>query len=371
MDENIARNKNIGDIYRLIYHSRQISRQEISKILNISLPTTTQNLNTLQNLGLIRKDGEFRSTGGRKPSIYCCVSDARYAIGINVTKHHLSIVLIDLDLNMIDSRRMRISFEENDSYFSILRQQILDIISQNISDSSKLLGIGISLPALLGQDHKTVNYATVIPLSSNIYSVLKNYIDLPFLFFNDSNSAGLAESWKGNYTNSVIYLSLSGSIGGANMNGKTLYTGDNNRSSEFGHMTVVPHGKRCYCGRYGCLDAYCSSNVLSDFTDGNLKEFFERLDSSQGFRNVFDDYMDHLAIAVNNLRMCFDCDIILGGNVGAYISDYIDEFRQKALALNPFENDGSFIRPCHYPTEAAAVGAAIYYIDSFIQNFGV
>lgn len=371
MDENMIHNKNIGDIYRLIYHRKQISRQDISKFLNISLPTTTQNLNFLQELGLIHKAGEFESTGGRKPSIYCCVPDARYAIGIDITRHHLSIVVVDLALNLIDSRRMRIPFQESDSYFSVLKQHLEQIVSKNITDSSKLLGIGISLPALLGEDRKTINYATVIPLSANIYSILEKYIDIPFLFFNDSNSAGLAESWKGDYKNSVIYLALSSSIGGANMNGKNLYTGDHNRSSEFGHMTVIPHGKQCYCGRYGCLDAYCSSNILSDFTDGNLKLFFEKLNSNQGLRNVFEDYMDHLAIAVNNLRMCFDCDIILGGNVGAYMSDYLEDFRRKALALNPFENDGSFIRPCHYPTEAAAVGAAIYYIDQFIQNFGL
>ncbi|WP_442872049.1 winged helix-turn-helix transcriptional regulator, partial [Blautia sp.] len=41
MDETIVRNKNIEEIYRLIYQNRQISRQEISRLLNISLPTTT------------------------------------------------------------------------------------------------------------------------------------------------------------------------------------------------------------------------------------------------------------------------------------------------------------------------------------------
>lgn len=51
------------------------------------------------------------------------------------------------------------------------------------------------------------------------------------------------------------------------------------------------------------------------------------------------------------------------------MADYIEDFREKASKLNPFERDGSYIRVCHYRTEAAAVGAAIYYIDQFIQNF--
>lgn len=369
MEDNSNKPKTPGDVYRMIYHNKQCSRQEISQSLGISLPTTTQNLNELLRTGMVYNAGEFKSTGGRRPIIYQCVPDARFAMGIDITKNHLSIVLIDLSLNIIDSQRMRISFVESEDYFSLLKSTLQKMIEKNIPDPSCLLGIGLSLPAIIGSDHKSITYATVIPLSPNLYQTISKYIPAPFLFFNDANSAGLAESWRADYEGSVIYLSLSSSVGGANMNGKAIYAGDNNRGCEFGHITIMPHGKKCYCGRYGCLDAYCSSNVLSDFTEGNLRDFFSQMDANAGLQNVFDEYLDHLAIAVNNLRMCYDCDIILGGNVGAYMSDYIEIFRQKAINLNPFERDGSFIHVCHYRSEASAVGAALYYIDQFIQNY--
>lgn len=370
MEDTFNKPKKLGNIYRYIYHEQQCSRQEISHALGISLPTTTHNLNILQSAGLIYNAGEFESTGGRKPAMFQCVPDARFAIGIDITRNHLSLVLIDLNLTIIDSIRIRLSFTQSDEYFSILHDKLESIISKNIADRTKLLGVGISLPVIVGEDHKTVTYATVIPLSLNIYQIMEQYIQEPFLFFNDSNSAGLAESWKGGYIDPVVYLSLSSSVGGAHMNEKTIYDGANNRGCEFGHMTIVPFGKRCYCGSYGCLDAYCNANILADFTDGNLKDFFELLNSkkNKGIQKIFDEYTDYLAIAVHNLRMCYDCDIILGGNVGAYMSDYVDSFREKALKLNPFENDGNYIRVCHYKTSAAAVGAAIYYIDRFIQE---
>lgn len=371
MNEHLTKSTISGDIYRFLYFNGQSSRQEISQSLGISLPTTTRNLNALQEDGFIENAGEFESTGGRKAVIYQYVSDSRYAMGIDITRNHLSIVLVDLALNIIANKRMRIPFRETHEYFSVLQQEFEEIVSANIPDRSRLLGVGISLPAIIGEDHRTVTYATVIPLSLNIYSFFSNYIREPFLFFNDANSAGLAESWKGDYADSVAYLSLSSSIGGAYMSGRSIYTGSNNRGGEFGHMIIVPHGRRCYCGRYGCLDAYCNANTLTDFTEGNLKEFFEILKSgkNKGIQNIFEEYTDNLAIAVNNLRMCFDCDVILGGNVGAYMADYIDGFREKALKLNPFEKDGSYIRVCHYRTAASAVGAAIYYIEQFVQNF--
>ena len=159
-----------GDIYRFLYFNGQSSRQEISNTLGISLPTTTRNLNALQEEGMIENAGEFESTGGRKATIYQCVSNYRCAVGIDITRNHLTIVLIDLALNIIDSKRMRIPFRETHEYFSILQEEFEAIVSANIADRSRLLGIGISLPAIIGEDHKTVTYATVIPLSLNIYS---------------------------------------------------------------------------------------------------------------------------------------------------------------------------------------------------------
>lgn len=362
--------KSMGDIYRMIYQNKGCSRQELSKKLNISLPTVTGNLNHLRGLGLIRNAGSLESTGGRKPAIHRYVPDARFALGIDITRNHLSIVLIDLGLNIISSKRIRIVYKETEEYFCAIKLEVENTLKLRAPDRGRLLGAGVSLPVIVGADQKSVTYATVIHTSSDIYKKISACIDAPVLLFNDANSAGLAESWKANYTQPMTYLSLSSSVGGASMNSHNIYTGVNWRGCEFGHMTIVPGGKRCYCGRYGCLDAYCSSNVLSDFTQGDVKQFFTELKSgkNKGLSHVFDQYMDYLAIAVNNLRMCYDCNIVLGGQVGAYMADYIDIFRQKAIALNPFEQDPSFIQVCHYRTEASAVGAAIYYINQFIQG---
>lgn len=371
MEDNFTHSKSMGDIYRLIYQNKECSRREIEKQLEISLPTVTQNLNTLRSLGFIYHAGSFESTGGRKPTILRCVPSARYAMGIDITRNHLSFVLIDLDLNIIENKRIRAAYQETEAYFQTIKTEAEGIIQRNIQERGRLLGVGVSMPALIGASQRSITYATVIHASPDIYEKLSRCIDAPVLMFNDSNSAGLAESWRERYTEPMVYLSLSNSVGGANMNGQEIYTGVNRRGCEFGHMTIIPRGSRCYCGKYGCLDAYCSSHILSDFTGGDLKKFFAqlKLGENKGLLRVFDQYMDDLAIGVNNLRMCYDCNIVLGGYVGAFMGDFIDEFRKKAIELNPFEHDGSFIRVCHYKAEASAVGAAIYYINQFIQSF--
>ena len=62
------------------------------------------------------------------------------------------------------------------------------------------------------------------------------------------------------------------------------------------------------------------------------------------YRDVWDRYLDHLAVTVDNLRMAFDCDVVLGGYVGSFIGPYIKELRSRLAALDIFDHDGSYAR---------------------------
>lgn len=368
MTDESNKNKHFGDIYRIIYHEKKSSRQYIASKLGLSLPTVTNVLNILKENDLIYNAGSFRSTGGRKANILSCVPNARYSVGIDITKNHLSIAIIDLNINLIAQTRIRYRFVDSDEYYEYISAQLEQLLCKHSIPKEKLLGVGISMPAIINADQKSIFYATVIQTSPGIYNRIKKHLLYPCLLFNDANSAGLAESWNSVSNQSMLYLSLSNSVGGATMNGKEISVGNNHRASEFGHMCIIPNGKRCYCGKNGCLDAYCSALILSDFCDGNLKAFFDELETNTGYQRVFDIYLDHLALAVHNLRVCYDHDIILGGYVGAYMTQYINVLREKVAKLNPFEKNGNFIHICHYKTEASAVGAAIYFIDNFIQS---
>lgn len=63
--------------------------------------------------------------------------------------------------------------------------------------------------------------------------------------------------------------------GGAIIVDGQLLTGTTGKSETFEHMTLVPGGHDCYCGRQGCAECYCSLNSLLGDSD-NLEEFFEK-----------------------------------------------------------------------------------------------
>lgn len=362
------KNPTLGDIFRFIYEKKGTSRKQIAENFYLSLPTATSYLQDLIDNGLIMIDGTFTSTGGRKANTYVVVPSAAYSIGVDITRTHCTVVLIDIMGNIIEEYRARKCFRNSDDYYQQIADKIDELLESNSIDKASLVGVGIALPAIIDKDLRTISYAKVIDLPSDAYKRISSIIHYPVSLFNDANSAGLAEWWVTDSDKLALYLSLKQSIGGATIDNRTIFVGDNSRASEFGHLTVVPGGKRCYCGQKGCVDAYLSEFNLTNFTNGDLAKFFDDLPYNQGYRDILDSYLEYLALVANTLRMCYDSDIIIGGNVGVYFDQYIDDLKEHAIKLNPFETSADYIKPCAYKTSASAVGAGLFLIKAYMDS---
>ena len=360
---------NCNRIYKLIYQNGMISKPEIAYRLGISLPTVMQNVKLLQDDGLVEEDGVLDSTGGRKAVALCCVKNARVAIGVDITRNHISVVLVNLDGSIADSIREKIPYHNSTEYAKELGTIVNRFIEQSKVDTAIILGMGIAVPGILSNDQRILLHSHILQIKNIRCEDFAKFCPSPSILCNDANAAGIAEMWNTRVPDSSVYLSLSDSVGGSILLEDKLFKGENQRGGEFGHITIERGGKRCYCGKKGCLDAYCSASVLSDLTDGNLSDFFKLLkEGNSKIKTAWENYLDYLATAVNNLRMTFDCDVIIGGYVGAYMDDYVNDLRKRAAELNTFDEDGSYIRVCSYRAEAAAVGAALLYIKPFIDK---
>jgi len=82
----------------------------------------------------------------------------------------------------------------------------------------------------------------------------------PAFMDNDANAAALAEAMfgAGKGHRYLLYLTVSSGIGGGIIAGGRVYRGATGMAGEIGHMTVLPDGPLCTCGRRGCLEALAS-----------------------------------------------------------------------------------------------------------------
>ena len=134
-------------------------------------------------------------------------------------------------------------------------------------------------------------------------------------------------------------------------------------------MILVPGGRKCYCGKKGCADAYCAASALTDGKYESLELFMEALsEGNTKAQKKWADYLDNLAILISNLRMAYDMDIILGGEVGGYLADHMLALGEKVMEYNGFDRDIRYLKNCTYRNEASAVGAAKHFFSEFIKN---
>lgn len=367
-NRDVKKNNRI-DTLRAILSSGRISQPELATRLGHSGPTVLQNVRELITLGLVTEAGVFDSTGGRKAKAFAPVCDSHLAVGVEITRTHLGLVVIDLAGQLVCYERRKISFSMTEEYLQALHQAVDALLEQASVAPEKILGVGISLPGILNSEGTMLTSSHVLRLYNVATANFSRNLPFPCFFINDANAAGLAEVYDHNSRESLVYLSLSNSVGGAILTDGQLYTGIHQRAGEFGHNTLVPDGRLCYCGKRGCLDAYCNAGILADLAGGSLPLFFEGLRAGHSsYTYAWNEYLNHLAVAVNNLHMSFDCTVVAGGYVGSYLEEFAGHFREMLAARNTFEPDASYFRFCRHKVGASAIGAALLPVEDFLTR---
>lgn len=361
------RKANLVKVAKFILHRRSTSKPEIAATLGLSMPTVLQNVKELLDRGIIIESGEYESTGGRKAKALSVNAGLKYAVGIDITANHISYVMIDLTGELVEKERIRAVFENSLEYNEKVHQGFQKFVEKAGIESKRILGVGISLPGIIDKEHENLIISHILRLKDVSLKNLSHLFDYEVCYENDANSAAMAEMYR--LEKNAVYLSLSNSVGGSFYIHNGIYEGDDYRSSEFGHMIIVPGGRQCYCGKKGCVDAYCSAQVLAEKTGDNLEQFFEGLESGdENLKQVWDEYLEYLAVTVTNLRMAYDCDIILGGYVGGYLEKYMAELSKRVIKYNGFENDTTYLKTCSFQKEVSAVGIAMSFVEKYFES---
>ena len=92
------------------------------------------------------------------------------------------------------------------------------------------------------------------------------------MFLHDAKCAATTELWVRNDIGDAVYLSIGPHLGGAIIINSQIYMGKEGHSGTVEHMTIIPDGPTCYCGKKGCMETISSVHALLD--DDETLEFF-------------------------------------------------------------------------------------------------
>ena len=357
----------LNEIARFVSEHEAVSNNEISENLRISMPTVLQYTRMLKERGILQEAGKYDSTGGRKATAFSVAKDLAYAVGIEVRSDAAIFALTDVRRKLLAAKQYPLSFSNTDRYFRGIAAAMENFLADCRTDRKKVVGVGLALPGIVDRENALLLRSHALGVQDMSFAELGRYIGCSCTVENDANCAAFAEL-RG-FEKNAVYLSLNDTVGGAIFMNGDLYRGDAYKSGEFGHMVLEENGKACYCGKRGCMDAYCSARILKEAGGGSVAGFFDALRRGDAdAANVWQRYARYLALAVSNLRMAFDCTVVLGGEAGGCMADFFLPFAEEVKRLNRFDADAAYLKCGRYRFEAASFGATFRRIDRYFEE---
>lgn len=151
-----------------------------------------------------------------------------------------------------------------------------DLVGEIWPDHGGVERIGIAVPGPVDPKNGLVYKASNVRgwIDLHLGGMVEKRHKTPVILGNDANLAALGE-WKygaGIGHHDLIYLTISTGIGGGFVIDDRLLVGPQGIAGEVGHMTVLPDGPVCGCGRHGHLEALSSGTGIANYFERRLKE---------------------------------------------------------------------------------------------------
>ena len=361
---------NRSKVYQYIYRKKITSKLQIVQDLQMGLSTVSQNLNLLEQDGLIEKNGYFESTGGRKANAIQIVSDFRISIGIGILKNMFHITAVDLYGNTLYTNTIPFPKSNTPDNYKQVTDKIKEFIATNQYDEEKILGVSIATQGITSPDHSTVLYGNIMNNTGMILEDFSRYLPYPCYLEHDSKSAAFLELWKHPELDSAVVFLLNRNLGGAIITNHQIHQGSSMHSGTVEHICINPDGPLCYCGNRGCLETYCSANALEQAAGMNIKDFFSLLreKKSPQLTQIWKDYLHHLAFAMKYINLIIDAPIIISGYLAPYfLEDDIAYLTKHINVSSPFALNKEHIFVGTNGQYTPAIGAALFYVNQFIH----
>jgi len=124
----------------------EVTINEISDLLNISVPTATELMLSLIEEGFVKDTGKKSEGVGRKASIFALAENSFFFVGVEIRKYKLNIGLMGFDKKMVASS-LNIPFPFLDTHESLeeIIKHIKLFLDSITVPRDRILGIGLSI----------------------------------------------------------------------------------------------------------------------------------------------------------------------------------------------------------------------------------
>lgn len=266
------------------------------------------------------------------------------AIGIDLGGTKTEIVLLAPDGAVLLRKRRPTPREAG--YEAVL-QQVANLTTMAVDELSPTTGytIGIGIPGSLDKDTGLVRNANSICLNNRaLQQDLEQLLRHPVRVRNDADCFTLAEARAGAARGFGLVFGVimgTGCGGGICING-VVREGPHRIAGEWGHFSVNPDGRPCYCGNRGCIETLISGSGVEQaffLATGQRLTMHEIVTRARTGDSVclhqFEQFLDDFGRCLGGMISVLDPDVVvLGGGLSNIVELYhkgIERVRQYAF----------------------------------------
>lgn len=309
---------------------------DLSKELDLSVPTITKFIYEMCEDGYINDYGKLETTGGRHPSLYGLNPESGYFIGVDIKKFSINIGLINFKGDMIELKtNIPYKFENTSEALEELCKLISNFIKKTGINTEKIMNICINISGRVNPD-SGYSFSMFNFSERPLAEILTEKIGRPVCIDNDTRAMTYGEYMQGCVTGekNIIFVNISWGLGiGIIIDGK-IYTGKSGFSGEFGHINVFENEILCHCGKKGCLETEASGSALH-------RILLERINSGENSIlsnriNIKGDALtlDEIIGAVNKEDLlCIEIVEEIGQKLGKQIAGLINIFNPELVII--------------------------------------
>ncbi|GAB2847398.1 ROK family transcriptional regulator [Lentzea nigeriaca] len=250
--------------------TRRLSRPDLMRRTGLARATVGSVIADLIRAGIVTDEDASPAEGlrtGRPARTLSLNRNAAYALGVDIGRDHVRVVLCDLFGEPVWDRDLH-RLVDNDS--AAVLTETADLIAQARRatgvPTERILGVGMGIACPIDR-HGTLLAEGIMPgwIGVRPTDELRERTGFAVRLVNDANAAVLAEHRHGvaQQCGDVVYIRLSTGIGAGVISDGRLLLGASGLAGELGHVIVEPSGAICRCGNRGCLETVASPAAIA------------------------------------------------------------------------------------------------------------
>ncbi|APG95647.1 ROK family transcriptional regulator (plasmid) [Sinorhizobium americanum] len=309
-------------ILNLLRSRGPISRAEMAHLTGLSPAAVTFVVAELMEEALLVEREAVSGATGRRPVPVDINYEAHLAFGFKLNRYSINCVLTDLATTPLALLDAEVADTRPEGMIETIAATIPKLLAQADRQESEIMGIGVSIP---GEIDPTTGMCIQSPRFGwkdlPFAELLAERVHVPVWIDDDVNAFAVAQKLFGvgrDHANFAA-LAIGAGIGCSLVIKGEIYHGSHSAAGKMGHITSVPNGRLCECGRKGCLMAHAAEPFMLDEWQNRTGSAISR----DAFASSVEQ-RDDLALSILS-----DC----GSRIGRHLADMVNLFDPEIIVV--------------------------------------